>query len=134
MDTVYKRKLLPVKMLRHRFICRQHKILNQHIGKISLIRLYFERSAFGIQCDFALREIEVNGASLHSLFPKQHGKLLHGKKHGHQFLILFAGFFVIIHNDFSNIRISHAPVYPDDGLGYFIIRNIALFVNLHKTA
>ena len=49
MDAVDEGQLLPVKMLRHCFICCEHEILDQHGSHVPLVRLNIQWMSFSVQ-------------------------------------------------------------------------------------
>ena len=79
---VYKGQFLPVKMLRHGLVGRQHKILNHSGGHIALIRPDLPGHPLFIQHNLAFREIKINAAPLPPLFPQQRRQGLHLPEHG----------------------------------------------------
>ena len=72
--TIQEGRLQPVKMLRHRFVCQKHEILDQPGGRIALLRQDLRRTAVLIQSDPALRKVKIHGSPLMSPLPDQAGK------------------------------------------------------------
>ena len=93
-SSIHKGQFQPVKMLSHCLVCRQHKILDDIRGHISLIRSDLRRMSLRIQTDLALGKIKVNGSSFPALFPQNSRQLLHQPEHGKQFCVLTVVFFL----------------------------------------
>ncbi len=134
MGPVYKRQLLPEKILRHGFIGNQHKIFYYFCRHIPLIRLNPDRPALPVKDDFRFRKIKIDRSPAHPLFPKNLRQLPHLLKHGYQRLILPALILIVIQKDFLYAGIAHPAIHPHDRPGNHMIRDISFPVDRHNAA
>ena len=121
-------------MLRHRFICQKHEILDQPGSRIALLRQDLRRTAVLIQPDPALREIKIHGSSPMSPLPDQAGKPGHVPEHGDQAFIAGRFLRVVLFQDRGHTSIGHPFLHPDHGRRNGIIRHLSLSVQRHQTA
>ena len=88
MSSVYKRIISGTVFLRHGFIGKKHKILNDLCSYILLIRFDLHRSSHLIQEDFTLRKIKINRTAFESSLTQYQCKLFHKSEHISKIFIL----------------------------------------------
>ena len=134
MAAVYKGDIQPVKMLRHRLLCPQHKFLDQLRRRIALIGPDLQRHPLFVQDQPALREIKINGASLLPVLPQNRRKFPHFFKHRHKSLIFLLQRLIIVFQNPLYRAVTHPSVYPDHRFRDPIIHEGPVPVDLHQTA
>ena len=132
--SIDKRRLQPEKMLRHRLVGDQHKILNDFCRHISLVRPDLHRMPFVIQENLALRKIKVDGTALMPFPSEKSRQFLHLLKHRDKRLILLPLCLVLILQNLSDGSIRHSAIHPDHGFRDPVIRHLTLFVDRHQAA
>ena len=128
------RNLLPEEVLGDGFIGREHEVLDQHMGFVSLVWVNVGDMALCIEDDLRLREVEVDAATLVAALPEELRQLVHALE---QWLIRQVGCDVLavrelrVREDRVHAAVAHALVGADDRLTDFVVQNLTARVDVH---
>ena len=134
MDTVHKRDLPPAVFAGYSLIGRQHEIFDQICRHIMFIGTYLNRMPCLTENDLALREIEIDGAAILSVFPDFFRQFRHFKKHRYEIAALLCQCFVLAAKDLFDLGVGHPAVDMDHGLHQFVGQALTRSIKGHQTA
>ncbi len=128
------RNLLPEEILGDGFVRREHEVLDQHVGFVSLVGVDVGDVALCIQDDLRLREVEVDATTLVAALPEELRQLVHALE---QWLIRQVGCDILavrelrVREDRVYATVAHALIGADDGLTDLVVQNLTARVDVH---
>ena len=133
MSPVKERNLLPVKILRHRLIRRQHKIFDHFCGNIPVISTDLDRNPLFVKNNLRLREIEVDGSAFSLFSRKTPESTAICSNIGTSSAHVSPQLPVMILQDLFHFRCTtYSPVNANHRFHDFMGKNGSFFVNLHE--
>ncbi len=124
----------PEKVLRYRFICQQHKILNQFCCHISFMWQDIYRMPRFIQFNLTFLKIKIHCATVSSLFTDDLRQLLHLLKHWNKRLTGFDLLLVPILQNLLYPCITQSLIHTDHRFCNLIIHYGSGLIDCHKAA
>ena len=134
MCPVNKRHFQPEKVLCHRFICQQHKILDQLSCHISFMWQDIYRMPAFIQFNLTFLKIKIHCTTVSSFPADDLRQLLHLLKHWHKCLTGFNLLRIVIFQYLPDTCIVQSLIHTDDCFRDLIVYYGSGRINCHKTA
>ena len=133
MNPVYKGLSLPVIILCHSLIGRQHEIFNQTGGRIAFIWPDINGISLFIQNHLRLRKIKIYGSPLSSPLSKEGRHLRHLLQHGNQLRIECCLHRIIVQHLLYPC-VAESAIHTDHRLRNGMADNLTFLVNGHDAA